>query len=267
MAAGSKQADGMSDPITATDPTTAPELQPSGGEPQSPVHRLDLDRRRRLGMVEAIWGEHKSAEQIAAILMRLQASGELALATRVDAAKAAAVQTLLAAKPDGAALLAQLRFHQEARCLSLGSPASLRPELGEVIVLSGGTSDLPVASEAQLALHWHGIRCRLLLDVGVAGLHRLLDQLEQLRQARVLIACAGMEGALPTVLAGLLPQPVIGVPVSVGYGVSSGGMAALHGMLASCAPGLSVVNIDNGYGAAMAALRILATAGPDCPSA
>ena len=102
-----------------------------------------------------------------------------------------------------------------------------------------------------------GIATELLLDVGVAGLHRLLDQLERLQPARVLIACAGMEGALPTVLAGLVPQPVIGVPVSVGYGVSAGGQAALHGMLASCAPGLTVVNIDNGYGAAMAALRIL----------
>jgi NCAIR mutase (PurE)-related protein len=94
-------------------------------------------------------------------------------------------------------------------------------------------------------------------DVGVAGLHRLLDRLTILREATVLIVCAGMEGALPTVVAGLLPQPVIGVPISVGYGVSAGGTAALHGMLASCAPGLSVVNIDNGYGAAMAALRIL----------
>ncbi|MFN5162382.1 MAG: nickel pincer cofactor biosynthesis protein LarB, partial [Cyanobacteriota bacterium] len=124
-------------------------------------------------------------------------------------------------------------------------------------IVSGGTSDLTVASEAQLALACHGVAADLVIDVGVAGLHRLLDQLEHLNQARVLIACAGMEGALPTVLAGLVPQPVIGVPVSVGYGVSTGGMAALHGMLASCAPGLTVVNIDNGYGAAMAALRIL----------
>ena len=113
----------------------------------------------------------------------------------------------------------------------------------------------------RLTLQWHGIACERVLDVGVAGLHRLLGQLDRLRQARVLIACAGMEGALPTVLAGLLPQPVIGVPVSVGYGVSAGGQAALHGMLASCAPGLSVVNIDNGYGAAMAALRILLSSG------
>jgi NCAIR mutase (PurE)-related protein len=112
-----------------------------------------------------------------------------------------------------------------------------------VVVLSGGTSDLPVAAEAQLALHWRGIASELLLDVGVAGLHRLLDQLEHLQAARVLIACAGMEGALPTVLAGLVPQPVIGVPVSVGYGVSAGGQAALHGMLASCARGSPWCNI------------------------
>jgi NCAIR mutase (PurE)-related protein len=211
--------------------------------------RLDLQRRERIGMVEAIWGEHKTAEQIAAILLRLHSAGELALATRVDAAKAQAVADLLQAD--------HLQFHPEARCLSLGEPAPWREELGEVVVLSGGTSDLPVASEAQLALRWHGVRCSCLLDVGVAGLHRLLSQLERLEPARVLIACAGMEGALPTVLAGLVPQPVIGVPVSVGYGVSAGGQAALQGMLASCAPGLTVVNIDNGYGAAMAALRIL----------
>ena len=219
--------------------------------------RLDLQRRQRIGMVEAIWGEHKTAEQIAAILLRLQRAGELALATRVDAAKAQVVADLLQKEPTAAALVNQLQFHAEARCLSLGEPAPWRDDLGEVVVLSGGTSDLPVASEAQLALRWHGVRCSCLLDVGVAGLHRLLSQLERLEPARVLIACAGMEGALPTVLAGLVPQPVIGVPVSVGYGVSAGGQAALHGMLASCAPGLSVVNIDNGYGAAMAALRIL----------
>jgi NCAIR mutase (PurE)-related protein len=223
----------------------------------SEAARLDLQRRSRIGMVEAIWGEHKTAEQIAPILLKLQAAGEPALATRVDGAKAEAVRQLLRAEPAAAALVEQLQFHAEAGCLSLGSPAAPQPQLGEVVVLSGGTSDLPVASEAQLALRWHGISCRLVLDVGVAGLHRLLNQLEQLEQAQVLIACAGMEGALPTVLAGLVPQPVIGVPVSVGYGVSAGGKAALQGMLASCAPGLSVMNIDNGYGAAMAALRIL----------
>jgi NCAIR mutase (PurE)-related protein len=216
------------------------------------IARLDLQRRQRLGMVEAIWGEHKTPEQIASILASLQQQGELALATRVDPAKAEAVTQCLLANA-----ASNPTYHRDARCLTLGAPAALNPERGEVLVLSGGTSDLAVASEAQLALHWHGIACDRLLDVGVAGLHRLLDQQERLRQARVLIVCAGMEGALPTVVAGLVPQPVIGVPVSVGYGVSAGGMAALHGMLASCAPGLSVVNIDNGYGAAMAALRIL----------
>ena len=223
----------------------------------SDAARLDLQRRDRIGMVEAIWGEHKTAEQIAGILLQLRKAGEPALATRVDPGKAEAVRQALQAEPAAAALVEQLQFHAEARCLSLGSPAVAQPQLGEVVVLGGGTSDLPVASEAQLALRWHGISCRLVLDVGVAGLHRLLDQLEHLEQAQVLIACAGMEGALPTVLAGLVPQPVIGVPVSVGYGVSAGGKAALQGMLASCAPGLSVMNIDNGYGAAMAALRIL----------
>ncbi len=217
--------------------------------PVNSSFRLDLDRRRRLGMVEAIWGEDKSVEQIARICADLLACGELVLATRVNAAKAEAV---LAGLPGAA-----LRYHPEAACLCSDPLPPPLPAAGLVAVVAGGSSDLRVASEAGLALACHGIGSELVLDVGVAGLHRLLDRLEQLRRADVLIACAGMEGALPTVLAGLLPQPVIAVPVAVGYGVSAGGTAALHGMLASCAPGLAVVNIDNGYGAAMAALRIL----------
>ncbi|MCU0530205.1 MAG: nickel pincer cofactor biosynthesis protein LarB [Cyanobium sp. Prado107] len=205
-------------------------------------------------MVEAVWGEHKSAEQIAAIARALQAAGEVVLATRVSPEKAAAVLSCLNTTPGPAGAL---RYHAEARCLTSERLPDPMPERGRVTVLAGGTSDLAVATEAQLALRCHGLCAELLLDVGVAGLHRLLDRLDTLADADVLIACAGMEGALPTVLAGLLPQPVIGVPVSVGYGVSAGGKAALHGMLASCAPGLSVVNVDNGYGAAMAALRIL----------
>jgi len=222
--------------------------------------RLDFDRRRRLGMVEAIWGEHKTPEQIAAIIQELGLAGELALVTRVDRAKANAVAELLGLDLE-ANQPAVLCHHPQARGLTAGAWPCPDPGLGRVTVLTGGSSDQAVAAEARLALQCHGVVCDLLLDVGVAGLHRLLDQLEPLRQSRVLIACAGMEGALPTVLAGLLPQPVIGVPVSVGYGVSAGGTAALHGMLASCAPGLSVVNIDNGYGAAMAALRILGASG------
>ena len=213
---------------------------------QQPLnHRLDLDRRRRLGMVEAVWGEHKSPGQIIAIARELQAAGELMLATRVDQAKALAVQGEL----DG------VLHHPLARCLTLGDLP--KPAATSVAVLTGGSSDLPVAAEAELALACHGVGTERIADVGVAGLQRLLNQLTHLESHRVLIVCAGMEGSLPTVVAGLVPQPVIAVPVSVGYGVSAGGRAALEGMLSSCAPGLTVVNIDNGYGAAMAALRIL----------
>ena len=208
--------------------------------------RLDLQRRRRLGMVEAVWGQHKSVDQIVAILQTMQSAGELALVTRVDQTKAAAVQERCPS----------VQIHHQAACLTLGEIPVTGQE-SQVAVLSGGTSDRRVAEEAALALRVHGVATASFLDVGVAGLHRLLDVLPELRPMSVLIACAGMEGALPTVLAGLVPQPVIGVPVSVGYGVSAGGRAALDGMLASCAPGLSVVNIDNGYGAAMAALRII----------
>ena len=218
--------------------------------------RFDWDRAARIGFREAIWGEHKSAEQIASILRSCAQRQQLALATRLSESKAAAVRTLLAS--DGCD--AQLQWHPSAACLTWGILPDLDAVAPEVAVLGGGTSDLKVASEAQLALRCHGVAAELILDVGVAGLHRLLEQLPHLKPRRVLIACAGMEGALPTVLAGLVPQPVIGVPVAVGYGVSAGGRTALEGMLASCAPGLTVVNIDNGYGAAMAALRILAPA-------
>lgn len=229
-----------------------PPLQ-AGDDEQRLGIDLDLDRRRRLGMVEAVWGEHKSAEQIALILRRLAAAAELALVTRVDPAKAAAVAALLRWMPEGGELV----HHPLARCLTCGPLPEPQAALGTVAVLAAGSSDLPVAAEAELALACHGVAVDRLVDVGVAGLQRLLSRLDQLRGARVLIACAGMEGSLPTVLAGLLGQPVIAVPVAVGYGVSAGGQAALHSMLASCAPGLMVVNIDNGYGAAMAALRIL----------
>lgn len=215
---------------------------------------LDLNRRSRLGMVEAVWGQHKRADQIAEILRDLVAAGETALVTRVSASKATTVSRLLR---EGDPPYPVVIHHPEARCLTAPGLPPVQPEKGHVIVVTGGTSDQVVAQEACLGLRCHGISCVLIQDVGVAGLHRLLDRLADLRQASVLIVCAGMEGALPTVVAGLLPQPVIGVPISVGYGVSDGGHAALHGMLASCAPGLSVVNIDNGYGAAMSALRIL----------
>lgn len=206
---------------------------------------LDLDRRRRLGMVEAVWGADKTVEQILAAARRFAAAGQPLLVTRVEEAKAGAVRQQLP----------QLCYHPQARCLTMGSlPASPWQRLA---ILTGGSSDLPVAAEASIALACHGVEGELIADVGVAGLHRLMARLDHLARFPVLIVCAGMEGSLPTVVAGLLPQPVIAVPVSVGYGVSAGGHAAMEGMLASCAPGLCVVNIDNGYGAAMAALRIL----------
>jgi NCAIR mutase (PurE)-related protein len=159
----------------------------------SPEHRLDLQRPERLGMVEAVWGEHKTAGQIVAIAQAFAAADRLTLVTRVDPAKAAEVQARLPA----------VVIHDQARCLTLGSlpPPSEGPP--PVALLSGGSSDRTVVAEAELALACHGIRCERLLDVGVAGLHRLLEVLPGLRQRRVLIACAGMEGALPTVVAGL----------------------------------------------------------------
>tara|TARA_Y100000813_G_scaffold130974_1_gene94497 strand:+ start:97 stop:765 length:669 start_codon:yes stop_codon:yes gene_type:complete len=219
----------------------------------TPDARIDLQRRERLGMVEAVWGEHKTADQIIAILESFAKAGELGLVTRVAPEKAALV----------CEALPSVELHPDARCLTLGALPPVPPPPAEVVVLSGGSSDRMVVAEISLALCCHGIGVDLVMDVGVAGLHRLFDQLPRLATARILIACAGMEGALPTVLAGLVPQPVIGVPVSVGYGISAGGRIALEGMLASCAPGLTVVNIDNGYGAAMAALRMLKGCAPE----
>ena len=127
----------------------------------------------------------------------------------------------------------------------------------KVAIISGGSSDLAVTLEAQLALEIYGVNCQSFIDVGVAGLHRLMSQLEEINKYDVLIVCAGMEGALATVVGGLLAQPIIAVPVSVGYGVSKDGETALNSMLSSCSPGIAVMSIDNGYGAAMAALRII----------
>ena len=208
---------------------------------------IDFQRRSRLGVIEAIWGEHKTIEQISEILKKYQLESETALVTRLS-------------KEKGEKLLVQFpsaEFHEISGCLTMGDFVECSSSNEEVIILTGGTSDLKVASEAELALKLHGIKTKLIIDVGVAGLHRLLDRIDDIKLAKVVIACAGMEGALPTVLAGLIPRPIIGLPVSVGYGVSGGGRTAMEGMLASCAPGLLVVNIDNGYGAAMAAVRIM----------
>ena len=187
---------------------------------------IDFQRRKRLGVIEAIWGEHKSIKQISEILRKYQLVSETALVTRLTKEKA---EKLLIDFPSA-------KFHEISGCLTMGSFEECISSKEEVIILTGGTSDLGVASESEIALNLHGIKTKLLIDVGVAGIHRLLERLEEIKSAKVVIACAGMEGALPTVLAGLIPQPIIGLPVSVGYGISGGGKTALEGMLASCAP-------------------------------
>ena len=209
--------------------------------------RVDLQRKARQGFGEVVYGEGKTAEQITAILKSLDAHAQRpALVTRLDAGKAARV----AGEFGG-----DFTYFKEAR---LGRLGANRPAdgLGTIAVACGGTSDLGVAEEAALVAEALGNRVVRLYDVGVAGLHRLLACESELRSASVVVAVAGMEGALPSVVGGLVDAPVIAVPTSVGYGASFGGAAALLAMLNSCAAGVGVVNIDNGFGAGFLASRI-----------
>lgn len=211
------------------------------------VARLDHHRGLRTGLPEVVFGEGKSADQLVEILAAMLKRENVVLATRVDQAKADLVR----------AVLPGLDFHAGARMLT-GNREFIPAEAGRgtVLVVAAGTSDLAVAEEARLTLEWLGHEVRAIHDVGVAGIHRLLAHGEDLQQAAVIVAVAGMEGALPSVVAGMTVAPVIGVPSSVGYGVGAGGYAALLAMLNSCAPGLAVVNIDNGFGAACMAAAI-----------
>lgn len=206
---------------------------------------LDPHRELRTGVPELVYGASKTAEQIVVALRGLAACGNGAVATRVDAAKAAEVR----------ALLPEVVVHDLARVVMLGSPGE-RPPAAAIAVVCAGTSDVPVAEEAALIAEFLGARVIRVNDVGVAGLHRLLARLDDIRQAQVVIAVAGMEAALPSVLGGLLDRPMIAVPTSVGYGVSIDGLVALGALLSACAPGITVVNIDNGVGAAVAAVKI-----------
>lgn len=210
------------------------------------VATVDHHRHLRLGFPEVVFGEGKTAEQIARIVAELMGTGANVLATRVDPAKAEAVL----------ALTPGLRYERDARVLC-AEPQPFR-DLGRglVLVVSAGTADLPVAEEAVVTLRLLGNRAERVYDVGVAGVHRTLARMDTLRSAEVLIVVAGMEGALPTLVGGLVDRPVIAVPTSVGYGASFGGLAALLGMMTSCAAGVTVVNIDNGFGAAYAAALI-----------
>jgi NCAIR mutase (PurE)-related protein len=199
---------------------------------------LDLDRARRTGSAEVIYGEHKTPAQIADAVAALVDHGQDVLVTRADAAEFEAVEKVTTAAT----------FHDVARLIMLKQNPT-PPVETRIAVVTAGTSDLPVAEEAALTAEFYGNPVLRVSDVGVAGVHRVMARMEEIRAARVVIVVAGMEGALPSVIGGLVDKPVIAVPTSVGYGASFGGIAALLGMLNTCASGVSVVNIDNGFGA------------------
>lgn len=208
---------------------------------------LDHHRHLRTGFPEVVYGENKSGQQISAIMARMLANSGVALATRIDSEKAAEV----------VGQVPGLIYYDEARML-VGNPLAAASGIGRgmILVISAGTSDIPVAEEARVTAASLGHRVEKLYDVGVAGIHRLLAGRELINQATVLIVVAGMEGALPSVVGGLVDKPVIAVPTSIGYGTGFGGIAALLSMLNSCSPGVAVVNIDNGFGAGCMAAAI-----------
>jgi hypothetical protein len=200
---------------------------------------IDHHRSLRQGFPEVIWGEGKTAQQISGIIKKMEDRGHNILATRVDKKKAAFIKKSVA----------RVRYYPHSRVLICLKHKVKVTGRGTILVISAGTSDLAVAEEALLTASIMGNKVDHLYDVGVAGIHRLVNQKEKLLRANVLIVVAGMEGALPSVVAGLVSKPVIAVPTSTGYGTSFGGVTALLGMLNSCASGVAVVNIDNGFGA------------------
>jgi hypothetical protein len=215
--------------------------------------QVDTHRALRKGFPEVIFGQNKTPAQVVAIATKLRERKQNILVTRVTAEHAKAFRRKFP----------RAVYHESARLAFEVKPLPKRP--GLIAVLSAGTSDLPVAEEAALTADIMGNRVELVHDIGVAGLHRLLGKLSLLQQATVLVVVAGMEGALPSVVAGLVDKPVIAVPTSVGYGASFGGIAALLAMLNSCASGVTVVNIDNGFGAGYAASQMNALAGKPQP--
>ncbi|HEV8266896.1 MAG TPA: nickel pincer cofactor biosynthesis protein LarB [Thermoanaerobaculia bacterium] len=231
-------------------------------ESSLPFARIDADRFARTGVAEAIYAPGKSAGEILAIAAQLvearRSRGQEAdwpvLATRVDESLRSEIAREMERRHDVVATA----YDRDARLLEI-SPAAERTPLGRAAVLSAGTTDRGPASEAASVLAAYGAEVARFDDVGVAGLHRLLhpERLDALERAQVVVVAAGMEGALPTVVAGLIKAPVIGLPTPVGYGVAEGGRVALDSMLASCAPGVTVVNIGNGFGAAAMAVKIL----------
>jgi hypothetical protein len=217
--------------------------------------RIDHHRALRLGLPEVIYASGKTPEQVAEIFARMAAAGGSVLATRANADAYAAVKLRV---PEAV-------YHEQASIIGL--LAATRPQqAGPVAVVCAGTSDLPVAEEAATTAEYLGCTVTRIWDVGVAGLHRILAAREGLSAARAVIVCAGMEGALPSVVGGLVAAPVIAVPTSVGYGAAFGGVAALLGMLNSCSPNVCVVNIDNGFGAAYVAAMMVRAQSSEPPT-
>jgi len=212
--------------------------------------QVDHHRALRKGFPEVIYGAGKTAQQISTIAAHLFAREKRFLITRISPEQAKVVKRRVKSAV----------YHEAARCMTVEKePQSKRP--GSIAILCAGTSDVPVAEEAAVTADIMGNRVERVYDIGVAGLHRMFEKLSILQEANVLVVVAGMEGALPSVVAGLVSRPVIAVPTSVGYGASFGGISALLGMLNSCGSGVTVVNIDNGFGAAYAASQINALAG------
>jgi len=208
--------------------------------------RIDHHRSLRKGFPEVIWGEGKSAEQILSIMKQMKRKGQNILITRLEERKAKAIQKVFP----------RSRYYPLSKVHTYLAHAMKLEGKGTILVITAGTTDIPVAEEAVVTAQFMGNHVETLYDVGVAGIHRLLSEKERLESARVLIVVAGMEGALPSVVGGLVDRPVIAVPTSVGYGTSFGGITALLAMLNSCASGVAVVNIDNGFGAGYIATLI-----------
>ncbi len=206
--------------------------------------KIDTSRKERCGFPEFIFGEGKEASHLVSIIRQLDSQKECVLATRISPEQAAAVLKEIPS----------IHYDSSARILLLNPPSEKR---GNIYIVSAGTTDLPVVLEAKYTAEACGCQVTLMQDAGVAGIHRLLSRTEDLRKADVIIAVAGMEGALPSVIGGLVPCPVIAVPTSVGYGANLGGFTAMLAMLNSCASGVTVVNINNGFGAGCAAARII----------
>lgn len=216
---------------------------------------MDFQRLQRCGIEEAVFCEFKRSEQIEQILTQAQGLNQRLLLTRLIPEKFVQLSEHW---------MVQLEYNPTARCAVFGKKMPLATP-SRIGVISGGSSDVGVCEEIKTTLHYHGISCDLHQDIGVAGLWRLQEKLPILRHYAIIIAVAGMEAALPTVISGLISAPVIAVPTSVGYGVASGGHTALNACLASCAGGVMTMNIDNGYGAATAAIRIYRQIMALCP--